>query len=528
MSLPKVSLDDLKTGLRLLRDLPPLFRRPIDLSEARKELRTRLTNRDSGFLSVLRGEVFSRASSPYRRLLSHAGCELGDIEQLLRTSGLENTLQVLRTRGIYLTTSEYKSRTPVIRGSLRFEMNTSDLESSVRSDDFPVMSSGSRGGKTGVTLDMDDIRIQFAFRAMGFVARGDRGWHHAIWTIPGGTELVGTLQLGMTGRPPKRRFVMVDYDAPELDPHYRWGSMAVRLAGRLANIEIPAPTVVPVGSPEPIVDWLADVLASGNVPHLETSSSAAVRICRAAAESGVLLTGAQFTIGGEPVTQARLDEIRRVGAVAVPRYTFVEAGRVGYGCLAPIAPDDVHMATDIVAIIQSSDGTSNPTGPGDLFLTSLDPRARLLLINVSVGDQGIVTQRDCGCPMAELGWDTHLHSIRSNEKATAGGMTMSDVQVSSILEDHLPALFGGGPGHYQLIESQARDGTPKLELLVDPVVGPLDEQAVAEAFLQALAEGKGTSHLMGTVWRDAAFLTVVRQAPRMTGGRKVLHLIADR
>jgi hypothetical protein len=130
--------------------------------------------------------------------------------------------------------------------------------------------------------------------------------------------------------------------------------------------------------------------------------------------------------------------------------------------------------------------------------------------------------------MAELGWDTHLHSIRSNEKATAGGMTLSDAQVSAILEDQLPALFGGGSGHYQLVESQGSGGVPRLELLVDPCVGPLDERAVSEAFLQALARGKGTGRLMGAVWRDASFLSVVREAPRLSGGRKVLHLILDR
>jgi hypothetical protein len=500
----------------------------MDLSKARNELRTRLASRDSSFLNVLREEVFARSSSPYHRLLAHAGCELGDIEQLLQTSGLEGTLEVLRTRGVYLTTDEYKRRTPVTRGSLRLDVSTSELESSARRDDFPLMSSGSRGRGTRVMLDLEDVGIQFALRALVYQARGDTGWHHATWTIPGGTELVSALQLSPTSQPRKRRFVMVDYDNPALDPHYRWGSMAVRLAGRLAGLDIPATTLVPMDSPGPIVQWLAGVLGGGNVPHLETSSSAAVQICRTAADSDVDIEGAQFTIGGEPVTRARLEEIRRVGAVAVPRYTCVEAGHIGYGCLAPTAPDDVHMATDLVAINQASTDASTTTGPGDLFLTSLRRRARLLLLNVSVGDQGIVSRRDCGCPMAELGWNTHLHSIRSNEKATAGGMTLPDSQVVTIVEDHLPTLFGGGPGHYQLVELQGSGGVPRLELVVDPVVGPLDEQAVSDAFLQALAAGGGTSHLMGTVWRDASFLTIVRETPRMSGGRKVLHLITER
>src|SRR6185503_3572116 len=72
MSLPRASLGDLKTGLRLLRSLTPALRRPIDLNAARIELKTRLANRESGLLDVLREEMFARSSSPYHRLLTHA------------------------------------------------------------------------------------------------------------------------------------------------------------------------------------------------------------------------------------------------------------------------------------------------------------------------------------------------------------------------------------------------------------------------------------------------------------------------
>ena len=45
------------------------------------------------------------------------------------------------------------------------------------------------------------------------------------------------------------------------------------------------------------------------------------------------------------------------------------------------------------------------------------------MLNVSLGDQAVMVQHACGCPLQTLGWDTHLYTIRSYEKLTGGGMT---------------------------------------------------------------------------------------------------------
>jgi hypothetical protein len=91
-----------------------------------------------------------------------------------------------------------------------------------------------------------------------------------------------------------------------------------------------------------------------------------------------------------------------------------------------------------------------------------------------MGDQAIVVQRACGCPLEQLGWVTHLHTIRSYEKLTGGGMTFLDTDVIRVLEEELPARFGGTPTDYQLLEEEADDGQPRLQLLVHPRVGPLN------------------------------------------------------
>jgi hypothetical protein len=114
--------------------------------------------------------------------------------------------------------------------------------------------------------------------------------------------------------------------------------------------------------------------------------------------------------------------------------------------------------------------------------------------------------------------------IRSFEKLTAEGMTFLDADVTRVLEDTLPARFGGSPADYQLVEDEGPDGRPRLRLLVHPAVGPVDPRAVAEAFLAALGPAGGAAGIMTQVWRDAGLVTVERDAPRTTMSGKVLHL----
>jgi hypothetical protein len=123
-----------------------------------------------------------------------------------------------------------------------------------------------------------------------------------------------------------------------------------------------------------------------------------------------------------------------------------------------------------------------------------------------------------------LGWKTHLHTIRSREKLTTAGMTFLDADLVRVLEEVLPARFGGGPVHYQLVEEEDHSGRPVLRLLVHPSVGPLDPEAVADAFLSAIGAGPGAAQVMGRFWRDASVLRVERRAPIATATGKILHL----
>jgi hypothetical protein len=103
-------------------------------------------------------------------------------------------------------------------------------------------------------------------------------------------------------------------------------------------------------------------------------------------------------------------------------------------------------------------------------------------------------------------------------------MTFLDTDLIRVLEEVLPARFGGGSTDYQLVETEAENGRPRLRLLAAPSLGALDEKALAETFLGAIAPGGGAERVMGLVWRDAGLLEVERSRPRSTSTGKILHL----
>ena len=325
------------------------------------------------------------------------------------------------------------------------------------------------------------------------------------------------LKLSSFGTRAARWFTQVDPADPALHPRYRWSHRLVRWASLAAGAPLPGPVHAPLGDPLPVARWMADVVRRGGTPWIRTFPSSAVRACQAALEAGIDLTGARFTVSGEPVTDAKLEAIRRSGAQVTPRYGTIETGSLAWGCLAPECSDDMHAFHDLHAIVQ-------PEGAAALFVTSLRASGPLVMLNLSMGDEALLRSRACGCPLERIGWTTHVSRVRSPEKLTAAGMTFYDADVVRILEHLLPHRFGGGPTDYQLVEDEAADGQPVVRLLVRPAVGPLDAAAVAETFLAAIGRGSGAERVMGAVWRDAKLLQVERREPFTTATGKVLHL----
>ncbi len=515
-------------GARFLASLPRFLRRPITLDEARTALRHRLEHRADDFLRLAREAIYPQPASPYRQLLTLAGCEYGDLERLVRREGVEAALATLLRHGVYLTVDEFKGRRPIVRGSTTIVAQPTDLRDPASTSHLAVHTGGSRGIRPPISIDLAHVRDRAVDTCLAFHAIGGARWAHAVWGVPGGASMVNVLEFAAFGAGTRRWFSQIDPSSPDLHPRYRWSARVMHWGSVGVLIRLPALEHVPLAEPSRILVWFDEVRRAGGTPHLHTHCSSAVRICQVAEAAGMRLDGVHFTAASEPTTAARLATIQRVGATCWAQYASVEAGLVGRACVDPRAPDDVHVPEDRLALVQP-DPADVPAGltAGALLITSLRRTATaLVLLNVSMGDVAVMDRRRCGCPLERLGWTLHLHGIRSVEKLTAAGMTFLDTDVISVLEEVLPGRFGGGPTQYQLVEEEDADGRPGLRLLVDPAVGPLAPDAVAETFLSAIGAGQGAQNVMGLAWRDAGLLRVERRAPLATASGKILHLHA--
>jgi len=319
------------------------------------------------------------------------------------------------------------------------------------------------------------------------------------------------------GLPPYRWFYMADPLWDHASSGHRLLFRTGQAAGLLRGARLAYPAHAPLADPAHVLDAVLAGRARRGGCTVVTTPSAAVRLAALAGERGEDLERVTFLLGGEPLTPGKAEEIRRRGARAGSFYAFSEAGPVGAPCAAPQRPDDTHLLTDTVAMIQHR--RAGPGGgPLDAFMfTSLLDSASKIMLNVESDDFGEVATRRCGCLFDDLGLDRHLANIRSFTKLTGEGMTVLGSDVVSILEEMLPREFGGGSIDYQLLELEDDRHLTKLQLIVSPTLGPIDEQAVRHRFLEELRRRPGHSF----IWPQADTLQVVRRAPVLTPGGKL-------
>jgi hypothetical protein len=514
---------DAATAGRLLVRLPFFVRRQITIDEARMTVGQRLVTRETNFLALLRRAVYDNSGSPYMELLSVAGCEYGDVENLVREHGLEGALQELYGAGVYLTVAEFKGRESAKRGSATITVDPARLVNPTLGFHVMSQSSGSRGTRTRVPIHLDHIHDRAFDLYLVHAARQGLGWANAYWGAPGGAAVVNILLACRVGSVPAAWFSHLSL--ADVQSSYRLGIRVLRAGSAFGGRRIPHPVHASLERPDSLLEWISGALRRAETPHIYTYVSAALRLCRSAAEAEIDLSGAVMTITGEPITASRLAAIEATGATAATNYGMNEAGGfLGYSCLRRESADEIHFMDDLHAVIQVDDRTENDRLPdGALLLSSLMHSAPLILLNVSTGDRASVNSRMCGCPLERYGWTTHLHTIRSFEKLTLGATAFHRTDVIAVLEEDLPSRFGGGPTDYQLVEDQTA-AEPVLRLLIDPSVGAVDANTVTDAFLTAIGRGSAGHHVGSLLWRRLGAIRVERRTPLRTASGKFQHV----
>jgi hypothetical protein len=140
-------------------------------------------------------------------------------------------------------------------------------------------------------------------------------------------------------------------------------------------------------------------------------------------------------------------------------------------------------------------------------------------------DYGVCETRKCDCLFGQLGFNTHLHDIRSFAKLTGTGMTIVGTDFIRILEEVLPAKYGGVATDYQLLEEEDEQGQTHLSLIISPEVGVVDESQVITTVLRELRRAPHPGKLTAGVWARANILGVKRMHPISKMGKVMtLHL----
>jgi hypothetical protein len=522
-------LGEMKMFSRFAWGLRGFLSHPITLDEARARIERRMAERDLNFLRLIERGIFGYRKSPYLPLLKFAGCEMGDIKTMVRTDGLEKTLHRLRDAGVYIGFEEFKGRQPVVRGGQVIPTHPHSFDNPFLSSAYKTESSGTTGAQTRVETDLEHLAAQSTHLMLARQAHGVLDVPTALWRgiLPDGSGINNLLRAAHLGKYPQKWFspLVAANLKPALKYKYNLATYTTVILGRLLGKPMPWPEMVGIEDALVVARWASQTLKDDGRCLILAPVSRALRVCIAAREAGLDLSGATFMIAGEPPTPAKVKGIESTGARFFPTYGLAEAGRIGMGCARPIDCNDLHLLKDAFAIIQKPRQVAGSEILVEAFnITSLLLTAPKLMLNVEIDDYGILESRSCGCPLETLGFSEHLREIRSFSKLTGEGVTLVGSEMVRILEEVLPARFGGSPLDYQLLEEEDSQGFTRLSLLVNPSLAIADEQAVIDAVLQAMEKSSVGADSASAIWKQANTLRVKRQKPVWTARGKLMPL----
>lgn len=519
-------LDDFKMFVRFAGGLRRFLRQPMTLELARGIHTESLAGRQRSFLTLLKRAVYDHPASPYLALLRGAGVEYGDLERLVNTDGVEGALDKLYDAGVHVSLEEFKGRRPLVRQGLHLQLTDASFDNPLMSGDFEVQTSGSTGARRRLAIDFDLMVYDGACKLLTHEANCVASRPFGIWKAvpPGSSGLKNALWSIQCGNTLEKWFSPTPISwAPDMvkSAVFTWYAL---LASRLWGKPIPFPQHVPLGQAATVAEWLRDKTRSGNPALISLSAGRAARVVMEASNRGWDISGTVFRVGGEPFTEAKRRMLEEAGARWMSGWAMAECGPLAGGCAHPAEPDEVHLFSGKVALIQRPktlpDGQSRLDA---LYLTTLLPFAPKIMLNLDTGDFGVVHPRACGCGLEKEGLNLHLHTIRSYEKLTTGGMHFLGGEFITLVEEVLPAKFGGHPTDYQFVEEDTGRQT-KVKIVISRRVGEVDEAAAMETVLEFLASRSRGDKSMAWHWRQGGVLEVSREEPYATAEGKIPHL----
>jgi phenylacetate-coenzyme A ligase PaaK-like adenylate-forming protein len=488
-------------------------------TEVRNTIRKQIENREDNFIRMLKTNVFDYSRSPYLDLFKAAKLGHSDVERMVAQQGLETTLEELYDANVYVTFEEFKGRVPLKRGTVERQLDASDFDNINLNPILVEQSSGSTGKPTRTKMDLDHIAQIAKHVALEYNVNGDYSSTVMRWAGLLPSEAQSALHHAHMGKVVERWFSSNRRNEANIG----WGNTILTyllvVFGRLNGMKFPFPEYVPIDAPLPIAEALAEGVQRSGAVVIWSTVSKCVRISVAANSHGIDLSGVTFIGVGEPSTPAKVAVIQLSGARHIAHYGSTETGTIGLACGNSVDENDVHLMSNNLALIQ------RPTQVFDQIVdafhfTTLLPTNPKMLINVQLDDFGIVEERDCGCPLYQMGMTRHIRKASSYRKLTGEGVTLVGSDMVHILEHVLPAQFGGSLLDYQLVEEENEQGFTKLVLVVDPSVPIQDENALKDTFLDAMRNSMPSVRVAQVDYRKGDVVTIRRAKPFVTSRGK--------
>jgi hypothetical protein len=508
---------------RYLRERP-------SLPAAERLVRERIARRTEHFLRLVELSVYGVPTSPYLALLKLAGFALSDVRALVAEKGLEGTLRELRSRGVYVTYEEFKGRTPIVRNGLTLAVTERDFDNPFARHDFRLTTGGSTGLANKVYQDLDHIAAMATIDMVVLAEHNLLDAPTVHWThmLPG-SGLRFILRRAYHGDTTHRWFSPVGWR--EIKPWLKndFATLYMVFWMRALGIRVSFPKVVRPSEAVTVARWMRKTLDADGRCLLYANVSHVVRVCVSAQDGGFDLAGAAVFLSSEPLTPAKAERIERAGVRIVTGYGSVETGPIGLGCARRAHVDEVHLAIDAYALIDSPYSVPGIDVTVPAFnLTGLLDSAPKVMLNYQSDDYGVVESGGCGCALEAYGYTTRLSRIRSYSKLVGEGVTLIGNEMLGILEEVLPARFGGTPLDYQMMEKEDAQGLTRLVLIISPRVEIRDNAEVIRVILDALGKSSSMAAAVRTIWQQAQTLQIERREPVATARGKVLPLHIDR
>ncbi len=505
---------------RFAAGLPSYLRTPLSAEQSSTLLAESLERREDNFLALAKRAVFERPHSPYAVLLRAAQVAYEDLEMLVRADGVEHALGRLADAGVWVDIDQFKGKAPIERNGVRLEPSAEDFDNPLLRRDFEVHSGGTGGVRRRLAVDLDLLVFEAAAARLFLEAHGLLHRPAALWrpTPPGSSGIKHALRAAKLGLPLERWFDTQD-QASRSWPSRLFLATAV-VEGKFFGGAVPRPQSVPWSNPEPVVRWL-EAKARGKIPGvLSCTVSGAILLCEHARRLGADIAGSVLWVGGEPLTPSKAAILQAAGCETVNGWSLSETGPLGIGCARRAAVDEIHILHSKVAIIARPRGVADSDRPiNALTATTLLPTCPKILLNVDVGDQGVLGERSCGCLVEQAGFATHLHTIRNYEKFTVAGVHFHRTDLLRLVEEVLPARHGGRAVDYQLAEED-QGGRGLVSVVVSPEAGAVVEADVLASVYGFLSANSRGDAMMADQWRRFGAVQVIRRRPYVTAAGK--------